>query len=146
MLARLVSLLTLAAMLAHSILGCGWHHEHRAHTASLEAGSCCCWHAKSTTVRAPDRRGDSSAFEREHGSEPSSPEDHPGGCVEPRCVYVVHDDAPAIQHLALVTTLLPSPAPGLPSVSLPRAGFAANARASAGAAGKVRAHLQVWLI
>jgi hypothetical protein len=135
MLPRFLAILTLAATLLHSVLGCCWHHEHVAAKSSPPEKAVChrhgCAHhrhpAKTTESPEPCEHGD-------------------GHCHEPSCVYLVarHFELPPASTSDVLFTVEMSQlelAAAESSVLRPLV-----MPPSRPAAPELRALLQVWLI
>jgi hypothetical protein len=135
MISRLLALLTIAAMLLHSVLGCCWHHAHDV-TPSPE-----------NVTHHSEGCGHRHHAAAETGTSSESPgDDQHEACREPSCVYV------AAKHFEMPPATTPDVAVTVEMSELIPAASGATILLSLAktpprpAAPELRALLQVWVI
>ncbi|QDT56547.1 hypothetical protein Pan44_46030 [Caulifigura coniformis] len=145
---QLVTTLTLAATLLHSVLGCCWHHDHEAKAEPRSTHSTCCTCHSGQRAETVGSGRESTPLDDE--SSPASPE--PGRhshecCSEIGCVYVVADEGGSFLNVVeWNTVVLPTPLVQ-PSASLgERLEFLRDFSLPRLAAQELRAWLQVWTV
>lgn len=143
MLSQLVPVLTLAATLLHSVLGCCWHHGHdvkapsRPEQVSQHSQACAHHHHGHHHDR-------SVACENESSDDPCEHQD--GQCHEPSCVYVVgkyFEMPPAPMLDAWLTVEMTE---GHPTLTVASAHSSVVMPPPMRSAPELRALLQVWVI
>jgi hypothetical protein len=140
MLVRLTAAAAAIALLAHSLLGCCWHHQH--------AG--CIGHERACLHAAPHAHHHAehsrpAAAEPQHDDEDSEHRHHTG-CVEPNCSFV-GADAPQ-----LIDVPLTSPAASIGEATVCRCagriatGISAPIDRESLSTARMRAVLQIWVV
>ncbi|QDT57041.1 hypothetical protein Pan44_51060 [Caulifigura coniformis] len=152
MLVHLVTTLTLAATLFHSVLGCCWHHDHTRSNVATESPSehsgCCGGHGGTRSFGADCGSDDSADAEDDRSQNVPEPCDHShGGCAELGCVYVIADDGGSILNLVEWSAVIVPASIAQPSaVSSEKLVFLRDFSPPLIAAQELRAWLQVWTV
>ena len=137
MAAGLHNLLLSGAILAHTVLGCCWHHTHPGESAAVAAGVPASHHgcdAHSHHVAADDEGA------------PHPPQDgHRHLCSEPDCMYVVGRTVRIEKPSVVEATLVADCSHG-DAACAAHASAAAESDGTRRATLALRAALQVWLI
>jgi len=133
-----IKALLIASLLAHTVLGCCWHHAHGSECAEESAGDTPHCHAEHAPHAAAGHHDAAQAVAGEFSQHLPAP------CDELDCAFI--KSAPAQldieQSLAVAIVLTPSSATAARQLTLDRASIADGARVTGAA---LRAVLQVWL-
>ena len=141
MFVRIASAATAIAMLAHSLLGCCWHHAHAGcadhDLAWLQMGA----HHEHHHADHPD-----SMAAEPQGDDEDSDHRHRAPCVEPNCSFV-GTDAPQLIDLPLIATAAWTSDTAAPAATRAvAAGFAAQIDRDSLSTARMRAVLQTWVV
>jgi hypothetical protein len=138
MLDRISAAATAIALLAHSLLGCCWHH---AHADGCEPASAC--HAAAHHEHHHADRPES-AGPRHDEDDPDHR--HPTLCVEPTCSFV-GAAAPQLIDMPLISFgELPSDAAECSAAGTRDTAFAAGTKREPLSTARMRAVLQSWVV